>query len=66
MTTGTPSGKPVESKASAGAPTAPVKESPGKDDDVFTKIKKLKELRDREIITEEEFQNKKKELLDRI
>jgi len=35
-------------------------------DDVFEKLKKLKQLRDQEVVTEEEFQNKKRELLDRI
>ncbi len=35
-------------------------------DDVFEQLKKLKELLDQEVITEEEFSNKKKELLDRI
>ncbi|MEJ2156989.1 MAG: SHOCT domain-containing protein [Desulfobacteraceae bacterium] len=39
---------------------------PESDEAVFIKLKKLKELRDQGIITEEEFQTKKKELLDRI
>ena len=59
--------KPAEIEApAAGVPMTTVKEQPAKDDDVFTKLKKLKELRDQGIITEEEFQSKKKELLDRI
>lgn len=36
------------------------------EDDVFVKLKKLKELLDQGVITEEEFKVKKKELLDRI
>ena len=36
------------------------------DEDAFTKLKKLKELLDQGVITEEEFQKKKEELLDRI
>lgn len=35
-------------------------------DDVFEKLKKLKDLLDQKVITDEEFQNKKRELLDRI
>jgi hypothetical protein len=38
--------------------------APGQD--VFEQLKKLKELRDQDVITEEEFQEKKKLLLDRI
>jgi|GEM_PF-2015079 len=43
---------------------SPAQEQPA--EDVFVKLKKIKELRDQGIITEEEFQAKKKELLDRI
>jgi hypothetical protein len=39
-------------------------EAPGPD--IFEQLKKLKELRDQDVITEEEFQEKKKSLLDRI
>lgn len=64
---GIPSEKPTVKEAPATVvPMATVKEQPAKDDDVFLKLKKLKELRDQKIITEEEFQSKKKELLDRI
>jgi hypothetical protein len=38
--------------------------APGQD--IFEQLKKLKELRDQNVITEEEFQEKKKSLLDRI
>ncbi len=51
-----------ESPASSG----PAEKLPEADEAVFIKLKKLKELRDKGIITEEEFQAKKKELLDRI
>ncbi len=62
-----PSGKPAVKEAPAAVvPMATVKEQPAKDEDLFMKLKKLKELRDQKIITEEEFQSKKKELLDRI
>lgn len=47
-------------------PMAIAKDKPADEEDVFVKLKKLKELLDQGIITEEEFQLKKKELLDRI
>jgi outer membrane protein assembly factor BamE (lipoprotein component of BamABCDE complex) len=34
--------------------------------DLYTELKKLKELRDEDIITEEEFEREKKELLERL
>lgn len=50
------------------APEGPVVEKPVPQitDDVFDKLKKLKELLDQGIITREEFETKKQELLDRI
>jgi hypothetical protein len=67
-TKGMPGEKPAATQSPAVVPVAPVpdKEPPAKAGDVFTKLKKLKKLRDQGIITEEEFRNKKKELLDRI
>lgn len=55
-TTATPD-KPVKKETPAAVET---------EDDVFVKLKKLKNLLDQGIITKEEFQVKKKELLDRI
>lgn len=46
--------------------TDPAFETVPADNDTFTKLKKLKELLDEGVITEEEFQLKKKELLERI
>jgi hypothetical protein len=64
---GIPSEKPAVKEApDTVVPMATITEQPAKDEDVFMKLKKLKELRDQKIITEEEFQSKKKELLDRI
>jgi hypothetical protein len=40
--------------------------APSVNEDIFVKLKKLKELRDQEIITEKEFQETKKALLERI
>ena len=50
----------------APAPPAVKEKLSDADEAVFIKLKKLKELRDQGIITEEEFKAKKKELLDRI
>lgn len=64
-----PSDKPAVKEAPAAViPMTTVKEQPAVEtqDDVFVKLKKLKELLDQGIITEEEFRIKKKELLDRI
>lgn len=61
--------KPVIREAPAAVvPMVEVKEKPivEKEGDVFMKLKKLKGLLDQGVITEEEFQTKKKELLDRI
>jgi hypothetical protein len=45
----------------------PVKsKSPGVSDDTFERLERLKGLRDRGVITEEEFEAKKKELLERL
>jgi hypothetical protein len=41
-------------------------ENIGNNNDVFNQIEQLKVLRDKDAITDEEYQNKKKELLDRI
>lgn len=57
---------PAGVSPSVAVPKTPaVKEAPT-DEDAFIKLKKLKALLDQGIITEEEFQIKKKELLDRI
>lgn len=55
-----------EGAAIAPMPTTQKRSNIEEDDDVFVMLKKLKELLDQGIITEEEFQAKKKELLDRI
>ena len=67
--TAAPSDKPAVKEAPAVVvPMTTGKEQPAVEagDDVFEKLKKLKELLDQGIITEEEFKVKKKELLDRI
>ena len=51
---------PVPEKPAVGEP------EPAPAGDVFEKLKKLKELNDQGIITDKEFEAKKKELLDRI
>lgn len=58
--------KPTAKEAPAPSPPAVTESLPDEDEAVFIKLKKLKELRDQGIITEEEFKAKKKELLDRI
>lgn len=67
--TAAPSDKPaVKESPAVVVPMTTGKEQPAveAEDDVFEKLKKLKELLDQGIITEEEFKVKKKELLDRI
>ena len=60
-----PAPEPPPEKETLTSPDA-AETLPEVDETVFIKLKKLKELRDQGIITEEDFEAKKKELLDRI
>ena len=65
--TGRPEKQPaIKTAPPAETPMATVQEQPAEEGNVFDKLKKLKELLDQGIITQDEFQTKKKELLDRI
>jgi len=59
-------GGQYETKSGKPQKTVLIKNEKTTSDDVFEQLKKLKELRDQEVITGEEFRSKKKELLDRI
>lgn len=48
------------------AETAPIVEAPQEEEDVFAKLMQLGELRDNNIITEEEFEARKNELMNKL